>query len=84
MFAGPSNVVTSASVGLLSCDLGNSSTSTPIQRPTTPTTTAGDQDETIRLLDQLQEKDRRIQILELKVEQLSQVLRATVTHTITR
>jgi len=68
---GAVSVVTTVSVGLLSCDLGNSSTSTPIQRPTTPTT--GEQGEdTMRLLDQLEEKDRRIQILELKVEQLSQ------------
>lgn len=67
---GPTCVSTA---GLLTCDT-NSTASTPVLRPTTPT--LGDQGAgqplEERLMTQLEEKDRRIQLLELKVEQLSQ------------
>ena len=62
----------SASVGLLVCE-PNSSTSTPVMRPTTPTQAEGATDDAKDLLRQLQEKDRRIQFLEVKIQQLTQV-----------
>lgn len=61
----------SASVGLLVCE-PNSSTSTPVMRPTTPTQGEGATDDAKDLLRQLQEKDRRIQFLEVKIQQLTQ------------
>jgi len=61
----------SASVGLLVCE-PNSSTSTPVMRPTTPTQAEGATDDAKDLLRQLQEKDRRIQFLEVKIQQLTQ------------
>ena len=62
----------SASVGLLVCE-PNSSTSTPVMRPNTPTQAEGATDDAKDLLRQLQEKDRRIQFLEVKIQQLTQV-----------
>jgi len=61
----------SASVGLLVCE-PNSSTSTPVMRPTTPTQAEVPTDDAKDLLRQLQEKDRRIQFLEVKIQQLTQ------------
>ena len=49
----------------------NSSTSTPVLRPTTPT--LGEEPNSQELVRQLQEKDRRIQFLEVKIQQLTQV-----------
>ena len=49
----------------------NSSTSTPVLRPTTPT--LGEEPNSQELVKQLQEKDRRIQFLEVKIQQLTQV-----------
>jgi len=48
----------------------NSSTSTPVLRPTTPT--LGEEPNSQELVRQLQEKDRRIQFLEVKIQQLTQ------------
>jgi len=48
----------------------NSSTSTPVLRPTTPT--LGEEPNSQELVKQLQEKDRRIQFLEVKIQQLTQ------------
>jgi len=48
----------------------NSSTSTPVLRPTTPT--IGEEPNSQELVRQLQEKDRRIQFLEVKIQQLTQ------------
>jgi len=62
---------TSTSVGLLVCE-PNSSTSTPVMRPATPTQSEASTDDTKELLRQLQEKDRRIQFLEVKIQQLTQ------------
>lgn len=50
----------------------NSSTSTPVMRPTTPTQGEGGELSQAELLKQLQEKDRRIQFLEVKIQQLTQ------------
>lgn len=61
----------SSMVGLLTCDV-NSSASTPVLRPTTPILVDSQVDDTQQLIALLEEKDRRIQILELKVEQLLQ------------
>ena len=67
----------SASVGLLVCE-PNSSTSTPVMRPTTPTQAEVSTDDAKDLLRQLQEKDRRIQFLEVKIQQLTQVKRTSI------
>jgi len=61
----------SSMVGLLTCDV-NSSASTPVLRPTTPTSGECQGEDTQRLISLLEEKDQRIQLLELKVEQLLQ------------
>ena len=50
----------------------NSSTSTPVLRPTTPTL-GEPEPNSQELVRQLQEKDRRIQFLEVKIQQLTQV-----------
>ena len=50
----------------------NSSTSTPVLRPTTPTG-GGEEPNSQELVRLLQEKDRRIQFLEVKIQQLTQV-----------
>jgi len=50
----------------------NSSTSTPVMRPTTPTQGGDCDPNQAELLRQLQEKDRRIQFLEVKIQQLTQ------------
>jgi hypothetical protein len=49
----------------------NSSTSTPVLRPTTPTL-GEPEPNSQELVRQLQEKDRRIQFLEVKIQQLTQ------------
>jgi len=49
----------------------NSSTSTPVLRPTTPTG-GGEEPNSQELVRLLQEKDRRIQFLEVKIQQLTQ------------
>ena len=51
----------------------NSSTSTPVLRPTTPTL-GEPEPNSQELVRQLQEKDRRIQFLEVKIQQLTQVM----------
>jgi len=53
-------------------DNANSSNSTPVLRPNTPTLGGGEEISQAELLRQLQEKDRRIQFLEVKVQQLTQ------------
>ena len=74
VLAGPGGAMSaSTSVGLLVCE-PNSSTSTPVMRPTTPTQAEVATDDAKDLLRQLQEKDRRIQFLEVKIQQLTQVL----------
>ena len=51
----------------------NSSTSTPVLRPTTPTLGEDQEPNSQELVRLLQEKDRRIQFLEVKIQQLTQV-----------
>jgi len=53
-------------------ETANSSTSTPVLRPTTPTQGGDCEPGQAELLRQLQEKDRRIQFLEVKIQQLTQ------------
>jgi len=50
----------------------NSSTSTPVLRPTTPTLGEDQEPNSQELVRLLQEKDRRIQFLEVKIQQLTQ------------